>query len=456
MNIRNLCVVAAFVVIGLLIPSVKGDDSQTGIALNHDGSFNYQGYLEFEGVPANGVYFFEVHLLDNNGNEIDPRFDMPGPITVTNGLFDMDILMGGTPVDADFFWRHYGNIAKSMRISVGLVEGGPYETLSPDVELGSSPHALHSLFASAIQFPYSDSFGSDMGDESTMITLTHEFGGTLINLNASIANSNSFMTIHGANPSGEDYGSQNGALQIDALDKRAGLVSIASEFAIVGVIQTPNPLSTASIFGQVSPGVEALGIWAINVNSNTSAALAGPNYAGDFEGDILARNDLRVQGEPTRDFATDNPSPIGPLAYGSISASGLITSGTANMSCFWDDASSLYVISVDGESMNFSTHIVSISVVDTAEPRLATFNNTSGNIVVKIWDINSGNIAVQDNFSIVIYDPAATTLNRLPAPNGTDEDKYTEQTGAQLIQTQPRNEPVEPFENYGSGINTEN
>jgi len=105
--------------------------------------------------------------------------------------------------------------------------------------------------------------------------------------------------------------------------------------------------------------------------------------------------------------------------------------------------------------MTFQSHIVTVTVVDLNEPRRATFSNINGDIVVKIWDINSGNVAIQDNFSVVIHDPTATTINRMAAPNGMDEDKYTEKTGVQLIETQPRNEPVEPFENYGSGVSGE-
>ncbi|MBL4809672.1 MAG: hypothetical protein JKY43_06400, partial [Phycisphaerales bacterium] len=94
----------------------------------------------------------------------------------------------------------------------------------------------------------------------------------------------------------------------------------------------------------------------------------------------------------------------------------------------------------------------SITVVDSFEPRVATFIASAGDLLVYIWDLNSGNVKVPDNFTIVIYDAAPVVLNRLAVPDGVDLDKYSEETGAVLIQTQPRNEPVEPFENYGSGV----
>ena len=235
----------------------------------------------------------------------------------------------------------------------------------------------------------------------------------------------------------------------------AGIVSINGNYTLVGYHYNDLlPSSGAAVLGQVSAksGFGVIAVQAINESSGNDAALGTDNYAGDFSGDILARDNLRVQGEPSRDYAFNSPSPIGPLAYGSINSAGVVTAGTANLTAFWNAGLLSYTISVDNESMLFSTHSVSVTVVDSSEPRLATFNTLGGNIEIKIWDLNSGNIAVQDNFSIVIYDPTATTLNRMAAPDGMDEDKYTEKTGVQLIETQPRNEPVESFEQYGNGI----
>lgn len=441
--------------IGLCVVAFFGAVAFGGVPDVQDGSFNYQGYLEFEGAAANGDFYFEVHLLDSNGDEIDPLFDTPGPITATDGLFDMDIQMGGTPEDAEYFWRTYGHLAKSMRIMVGTVEGGPYTTLSPDVDLGSSPHALFSRFAGALQFPYTDMYSDKFADPVTMVSLANQFGGTVLDITVGVETNEPTLRVSGTTLFDDAiFGQYAGELQVNSLDEFAGLVAISRGFPILGALVTDDGFNSAAVLGEVqsSSDADSIAVWALNQSSGNYAALGTGLYAGDFNGDVIARNDLRVRGESTRDYAFNSPSPIGPLAYGSVSFAGSMSSGTANLSATWDAASLEYIVSVVGESLAFINHTVSITVVDTFEPRLATFNTSSGNLRVKIWDINSGNIAVQDNFSIVIYDATPVVLNRMAVPDGVDLDKYTEETGAVLIQTRPRVEPVEPFENYGSGV----
>ncbi|MBL4699345.1 MAG: hypothetical protein JKX70_10980, partial [Phycisphaerales bacterium] len=384
--------------------------------------------------------------LHSNGDEIDSVFDQPGPITIIDGLFDMDIQMGGTQADAELFWRNYGHLVKKMRIMVGTVQGGPYTTLSPDVDLGSTPHALWSRYASALQFPYTDTYGNGFGDADTMFSLTHQFGGTVLELIAGQTRENAILSVSGPTPS-TNYGPFTGGVHINAVGRRNGLVSISDINPIVGIVEFDSGLGAAAVVGQINPSIpNSTAIQASNFDSGIFAYLATPDYAGDFRGDVYVQDNLRVQGEPTRDYAPDSPSPIGPLAYASVNANAAVTASTANISVSWDAANQRYVIAVDDEFMHNTTHTVLVSVVDTTEPRLATFNSSGGNIVVKIWDLNSGNIPVQDSFSIVIYDANPVELSRTTLPDGVDEDKYIEKTGATLIETKPRYEPVEPRE----------
>ncbi len=450
-NTKLLSIILSLSSIGLAGPLAHASqDPHRGIALANDGSFNYQGYLEFNGAPANGDYYFEVHLLDSNSDEIDSRFHQLGPITVTNGLFDMDIQMGGTPADAEFFWRNYGHLVKKLRIMVGTVEGGPYITLSPDVDLGNSPHALWSQFAGALQFPYTETYSNNFGDPDTMLSLTHQFGGTVLELNAGFAQTPAILAVNSPTPSGTNFGSQTGAIHIDTRGRQVGLVSIADQFGVVGLLSSNSGIQNTAVLGQVDTGVlGAHAIQALNLESDNYAYLGTPDYAGEFTGKVMVSDDLRVQGEPTRDYMPNTPSPIGPLAYGFISASGDVLAGTANLSATWDAANAQYLVSVSGELIDFVTHTILISVVDASEPRLATYISTGGDVLVKIWDINSGNIAVPDNFSIVIYDPDPAVISRASAPNGVDLDKWMEKNGINPAQTQPRHEPYEPSEPKG-------
>jgi len=454
---RNWCLSALIGSMMAAAPVALADgDIGLGVSAVQDGSFNYQGYLEFEGAPANGDFYFEVHLLDSNGDEIDPRFDQPGPITVTDGLFDMDIQMGGTLADADYFWDRYGHLAKKMRIMVGLIEGGPYTTLSPDVELGASPHALWSRYAGGLQFPYTDTHSNLFADPETMISLTNEFGGTVAELRSNGVTNEPIVYIRGERVFGGSFGFQSGALLVDSREDEVGIRGEGTRFSVVGFFSDPPTLTgvSAALLGSVgfASAPDVVAVWASNTPAGTSARLGTADYAGDFDGDILARDDLRVQGEPTRDYSASSPSPIGPLAYGFVSSSGTVSSATANLSASWDAANSRYLIEVEGESFGFNTHAVSITVVDSVEPRIATYDGTLSALGVKIWDLNSGNIAVQDNFSIVIYDATPVVVNQVAVPEGMDKDKYTEKTGVQLLQTRPRHEPIEQVENFGNGV----
>ncbi|MBL4698083.1 MAG: hypothetical protein JKX70_04540, partial [Phycisphaerales bacterium] len=289
----------------------------------NDGSFNYQGFLEFEGVPANGEFHFEVHLLDSNGDEIDSVFDQPGPITITDGLFDMDIQMGGTQADAELFWKRYGHLVKKMRIMVGTVQGGPYTTLSPDVDIGSSPHALWSRYAGALQFPYTDSHSNLFADPETMISLSNEFGGTVLDLTVGVETNEPTLRVAGQTLyDNSNFGIYSGELLVNSLDQFAGVVAITQGFPIIGELVTDNGSNSAAVIGEVNISSDpiSIAVWALNQASGNNAALGTGSYAGDFSGDILARTDLRVLGEPTRDYSSSSPSPIGPLAYASISA----------------------------------------------------------------------------------------------------------------------------------------
>lgn len=418
-----------------------------GIDLNNDGSFSYQGYLEDGGEPANGAYYFRFRVYESNvgGGVLSPLFADVGPVMVTDGLFVCDVQLGGGQLEAIGFWRDFGDRVKYLGIEVGLDALGPFEVISPRVFIGSSPQALHSQFAQALTFPYTDSFTDLELDPTTMVSLTSVAGGTVLEAIAGSNEGAPIILVASATSSGTDFGVQNGGLQVDAFGRFIGVLSIADQFPVAGVLLEDTGAQEAAVLAQVSTGAgDADAMQALNFHSGTEARLGTPEYAGDFNGDVIVRNKLRVRGAAERDFGLDSPSPIGPLAYASIGFGGSVTSGTANISSVWDAADSQYEITVASEFLDFTQYAATVTVVDSFEPRVATTGTTpGGRLIVKIWDLNSGNIAVQDNFSVVIYDADSVTLNRVSIPDGVDRDKYVERTGAALIQTQPRHEPAE-------------
>lgn len=431
---------------GVCCAAEPGDDGSRGLQEPLNASFNYQGRLEIDGQPANGDFFFEVNLLGSDGDLIDPRFALPGPITVVDGIFDMDILMGGTDQDADFFWRTYGHLAKKARIGVGTVEGS-YTELSPDVELGSSPHALYSRYAGALRFPYVDTFVQPEADPVTMLSLTNEFGGIVAEFRSNEATDEPLVYIRGENVFSPNFNFQSGALLVDSMDDEVGIRGEASRFSVIGFHSDPFTLPGvgAALLGSVgfnsSPEVAA--VWAINSPADTAVFLARGDFAGDFDGDVLMRDDLRVQGVAEREFVPSRPAPIGPIAYGFVTLAGDVSSGSGNLSSVWDAALGLYRVSVDDEFLLFGVQSVQVTVVDSTEPRVATTNVVGGEVRVAIWDLNSGNVLVQDNFQIAIYGTAPSAISAEGVDPSVDLDQVSEQTGVSPVGAAPLTRPVD-------------
>lgn len=441
------------ILMGVVVLACVSMRGGAGVITFHDGSFSYQGYMEVDGEAANGAYSFRVVAFQSaDGSSVASELFYISPlVNVVNGLFVMQVQMGGTPEDARDFWKAVGNQDLYLEIGVSEIEGGNYETLGTRVRMGSGARAQYSVFSEALTFPYSDNYTDPKFDPTTMISLTSVAGGSVLEAIAGTNSSAAIIAVNSATPDGSDFGPQTGGVHIDANGRTIGLVSIANGFGVAGLIFDNSGSQQAGVLGQISDGVpNAIGVQALNFNSGTQANLATETYAGDFDGDVLMRDDLRVRGEATRDFATNSPSPIGPLAYGVISAGGTVSSGTANLSATWNSALLRYDVSVDGENIHFATHTVVISVVDISEPHLATYNSAGGNVLVKIWDLNSGNIAIQDNFSIVIYNANPVVVSAVEMPEGVDLDKYTESTGAVLIETRPAHEPID--ENSAKGV----
>lgn len=416
-----------------------------GVLSQNDGTFNYQGVLTDNGEPANGMYafFIEPYSAPDGFDIAHELLFFSDPVPVVDGLFSLDIQMGGTPSEARRFWREIGDEPIYLEIGVGLIKGGPYTTLGTRAKVGWGARAQYAGIAESLRFPYDDVYTNVDGDPVTMISLTNVFGGSIIRLTDGENTDAPILDIRGETRFGLEFGNQNGAIRIDAMSEQIGLVSAASQYSIVGVKLNGAPAGGAGVLGQINPGVTgARAVMALNNTGGTFAYLATDDYAGDFSGDV------RVDGQITRGFGSSTQSPAGPIAYASISSSGTVYSGTSNLSVVWNAASQWYEITVSGENITFPTHVASVSVIDAAEPRIATVNATGGDLIVKIWDLNSGNIAVQDNFHVVIHnpDPGAALLNAPPL--GSDEGSF-ERAGREPVVR--RSVPVERARPRGIG-----
>lgn len=96
--------------------------------------FTYQGYLDNNGSPANGVYDFEFRLYDADagGLQIGSTVAL-NAVLVQNGLFTVQLNFG---VGA------FGQNARWLAVSVRPSGGGAFTALSPRQELTPAPYAL--------------------------------------------------------------------------------------------------------------------------------------------------------------------------------------------------------------------------------------------------------------------------------------------------------------------------
>lgn len=233
------------------------------------------------------------------------------------------------------------------------------------------------------------------------------------------------MYIRGRGVFNDTFNFQSGALLVDSREDEVAIRGEGTRFSVVGFHSEPstNPGTTASVLGSVSifASPDIVAVWALNSAAGTSARLGVENYAGDFDGDVLIRDALRVEEDVTRDFGSNEPSMVGPLAYGFVSSGGTVSRGTANLNAQWNAGSSSYRISFEGYTGSYSFLTIVVTVLDSNEPRVATTNGFLDFLEVTIWDLNSGNAKVQDNFSVVVYDPSSgSSVPRLGIPTDTD------------------------------------
>ncbi len=422
---------------------------QSGYVSANDGTFNYQGYLEVDGEPANGMYSFRFEAFeDPEGNNLLSELHFFSPqIPVVDGLFNVDVQMGGDSPGAQSFWRSVGDREMYLEIGVGMFEGGPYTTLGTLSKVGWSARAQYAGIAESLRFPYTDIYTDPSADPTTMISLTSEFGGIVAEFRSNQVRDEPLVYIRGDEVFSPNFGFQSGALLVDSRDDEVGIRGEAARYSVVGFFSDVSTLPgvSAAVLGSVgffsSPDVVA--IWANNSASGNDARLGTENHAGEFYGDVLVNGNMRVEGEPVRDFGSNELSPIGPIAYGFVSSGGATSGATANLSSSWDAANSRYIISINGENYVNGPYTANVTVVDSNEPRLATTNAVGGDLVITIWDLNSGNARVQDNFQVVVYKPDPNAFILRGAPDGVDSDKYYEQTGsAPILGTTSQSIPV--------------
>ena len=408
---RNTSAALILLTLGSLAPIASAQGIDRGVEPFFGNEITYQGELNQSGSPANGLYDMRFSLYSTSGIQIHAPVTIAA-VSVVDGVFTVEIPFGASA------WNDDAPFEKFLQIEVRNAGSGSYTALAPRTKLTATPHAQVARTAQALVFPYTESISGLVTNESAM-TLDVS-SGTAMHLVSSNPSS-PVLLVEGNNPYAESFFSQSALFNDN--DSYLGLVSVADRFSLVGYNNSPDGLG--AVLGEVGFGgsTSAAAFYGTNSVGGTSAFLANGDYAGLFGGDI------HVSGEATKNYSS-SPSPMAPVAYGFINSSGSVGSATANLSAVWNSSLSQYEVTIAGESIAFSTHTSIVTVVDSSEPHVATTNVSGGKILVKIWDINSGNIAVADNFQIVIYNANPTALRAVdPVPAGMDPEYYYQRTG---------------------------
>jgi len=174
----------------LLIVAVFAIAQSQGVA--QETAFTYQGRLNQDGAPANGLFDFRFALYDSTNL---PGALLAGPVTnaavtVSNGLFTTSINFGNV----------FTGASNWLEIAVSASSSNSFSTLLPRQPLTPSPYAIFASAAAAVTGPVSAS----------------QLSGTLSPTNFSAMTITNFPEVTGALPKTNSFVSHGGRLLITA------------------------------------------------------------------------------------------------------------------------------------------------------------------------------------------------------------------------------------------------
>jgi hypothetical protein len=106
-----------------------------------DSDFSYQGELQFNNSPANGVFDFQFAVFDADVSGAQLAQTINEDVSVNQGVFTTIINFGTTVFLGDKVWLE-------IRIREGSNTGG-FQQLLPRQQITSSPYAIHAQFVGA-------------------------------------------------------------------------------------------------------------------------------------------------------------------------------------------------------------------------------------------------------------------------------------------------------------------
>jgi hypothetical protein len=185
------------------VATALGDDADGSLGASSQDvtalgtSFTYQGKLLDGGSPANGTYDLRFVLYDDPtaGASVGSPLTKDD-VTVTNGLFTVDLDFGATAFAGDARWME-------LAVRPGA-SSGTFTVLSPRQSVSPTPYALFAKAAGGFAVPFAATGTSAGAAQSTtgLFTLTQTGTGIGLASNRTTTDSSAYPAILGTNSGG--------------------------------------------------------------------------------------------------------------------------------------------------------------------------------------------------------------------------------------------------------------
>lgn len=305
-----------------------------------DYSFTYQGQLQNNGSPANGLHDFRVTPVDEFGVDLGPNVSL-ADITVVDGLFTLDIDFGDNPFSTEKVF---------LKIFVGQAGGESVELL-PHTLIRSTPFAIQAQAAS-----YADTANNAF---TAFTSLDNEF--TRINSDLHLGDTNERLLL---NPtlSGGGFINPDTIFQVNSGTGFGGMYMNGADAA-------SKPFYAFAHDGNIFSWMDAR----VNTNSmnfhfaSEAETPLAIKPSGIETPTLVIKSTLPDGGKVVADYGNGEYHHAIPIAYGNFSALGERLSGTSNLSVVLYPAPDyIYNLNIDGFTQNgpeeFTVMITPLSV----------------------------------------------------------------------------------------------
>jgi hypothetical protein len=110
--------------------------------------------------------------------------------------------------------------------------------------------------------------------------------------------------------------------------------------------------------------------------------------------------DIYMSGNLTKSYTPGTRNNASPLAFGTINSNATVASATPNVSASWNSSSSLYEITISGESYSVGDYVTVVSALGSGTAAVG-----SGGGKLYVFVRNSSGTLSQIGFSFVTYKP---------------------------------------------------